>query len=578
MKLSKYLVGTLACALMAGCANEDTPAVDNGTQAQEGSSYMAVNLVMSTDAASRAATDGGFENGTAEEGAVSIANSVFLFYDAAGNYLTKGNIVTDDDSDSDGGSVDGFLDLNSESQDGKNELESKSNAVIVLGPTASQPTQVLAVLNGGNSALAGLSLSEAIARTTTSGLGTTKGTFLMTNATYVSGTEIVNATTIDPAVNLKETAEEAKADGAFVNIYVERVAAKLTVKESVPEKELSGDGYVLDNTTGATMKVIIDGWCANATNKSSYYVKNLDNEWLTTNPFTSWTGTHRTFWAKDMNYAGTGAYPSGPTYNGLEYKTWNETAPTVGALKSEDYTYVFENTINNTEAEVEGGDNTNVTTVLVAAHIVYKKAGESDYSKPADIFKQNGVYYTEQGLTNVIVATSDYYWYYTKDETETWTPLKANDVTFSFSNLSTEPNPGVVTVDVTAITKPTIEGVTNIILVKGEGTKTETTIENAITALEGSTYTQNLMGYKEGKCYYQIPIEHLSSTAGAEFYGVVRNHSYVLTISDITGIGGAIYDPDKELPLIPGKDKNYYMAAKLNVLAWKVVEQSAVLN
>lgn len=578
MKLSKYLVGTLACALVAGCADEDTPAVDNGTQAQEGSSYMAVNLVMSTDAASRAATDGGFENGTAEEGAVSIANSVFLFYDAAGNYLTKGNIVTDADSDSDGGSADGFLDLNSETQDEHNELESKSNAVIVLGPTASQPTQVLAVLNGGNSALAGLSLSEAIARTTTSGLGTTKGTFLMTNATYVSGTEIVNATTIDPAVNLKETAEAAKAEGAFVNIYVERVAAKLTVKESVTEKELSGDGYVLDNTTGATMKVIIDGWCANATNKSSYYVKNLDNEWLTTAPFTNWTGTHRTFWAKDMNYTGTGTYPSGPTYNGLEYKTWNETAPAVGALESGKYTYVFENTINNTEAEVEGGDNTNVTTVLVAAHIVYKKAGESDYSKPADIFKQNGVYYTEQGLTNVIVATSDYYWYYTKDETETWTPLKANDVTFSFSNLSTEPNPGVVTVDVTAITKPTIEGVTNIILVKGEGTKTETTIENAITALEGSTYTQNLMGYKEGKCYYQIPIEHLSSTAGAEFYGVVRNHSYVLTISDITGIGGAIYDPDKKLPLIPGKDKNYYMAAKLNVLAWKVVEQSAVLN
>ena len=82
--------------------------------------------------------------------------------------------------------------INSES----NELESKSNAVIVLGPTASQPTQVLAVLNGGNSELAGLSLSQAIEQTTQSGLGTDKGSFLMTNSSYISGSNIITATTI----------------------------------------------------------------------------------------------------------------------------------------------------------------------------------------------------------------------------------------------------------------------------------------------------------------------------------------------------------------------------------------------
>ena len=178
MKFSRFLVGTLACALMTACSNEENPAVDNGTQGQEGSSYMAVNLVMSAETGSRAVTDGGYENGTEDEGAVKIASSVFLFYDAAGNYLTKGNIVADANNDA---TSDGFLDLiNSES----NELESKSNAVIVLGPTASQSTQVLAVLNGGNSALAGLSLSQAIEQTTQSGLGTDKGSFLMTNSSY----------------------------------------------------------------------------------------------------------------------------------------------------------------------------------------------------------------------------------------------------------------------------------------------------------------------------------------------------------------------------------------------------------
>ena len=555
---------------MAACSNEENPAVDNGTQGQEGSSYMAVNLVMSAETGSRAVTDGGYENGTEDEGAVKIASSVFLFYDAAGNYLTKGNIVADANNDA---TSDVFLDLNSESQDKSNELESKSNAVIVLGPTASQPTQVLAVLNGGNSELAGLSLSQAIEQTTQSGLGTDKGSFLMTNSSYISGSNIITATTIDPATNLKETPEEAKADGAPVDIYVERVAAKLTVKESVSEKELSGDGYVLDNATGAAMKVVIDGWCANATNESSYYVKNLNDSWIGTAPFTNWTGTHRTFWAEDMNYTGGGDYPDGATYTGLQYKKWTE-----ATKKANDVEYIFENTINNDDAQVEGGDNTNVTTVLVAAHIMYKTSGDKTYQQ-GNIYRHNGVFYTEKGLKDVIVAGCDYYWFYTKDGKKTWTALKADDVTFSFSNPASAINPGEVTVDVTAITKPTIGGGTDIVLVKGEGTesKTDATTE-AIAALKGSIYTQNLMGYKNGACYYQIPIEHLSSAAGNEFYGVVRNHSYVLTISDITGIGGAVYDPDKELPLIPGKDKNYYMAAKLNILAWKVVTQSAVLN
>lgn len=573
MKLSKYLVGTLACALMAACSNEENPAVDNGTQGQEGSSYMAVNLVFSTGSGSRAVTGDSFDNGTEAEGAVSVANSVFLFYDANGNYLTKGNLVASDtDVDND---KDGYLDLQPQTDGGN--VESKSNAVIVLGPTTSQPTQMLAVLNGGSSALTGMSLSAAMEAVTNSDIGSDKGSFIMTNSAYVEGGNIVTATNI--AGKAKEVGDggdaaaitAAKADP--VEIYVERVAAKLTVKESKKEAELSGDGYVLDNATGATMKVVIDGWCANATNESSYYVKNLNDSWIGTAPFTNWTGTHRTFWAEDMNYTGGGDYPDGATYTGLQYKKWTE-----ATKEADDVEYIFENTINNDDAQVEGGDNTNVTTVLVAAHIMYKTSGDETYQQ-GNIYRHNGVFYTEKGLKDVIVAGCDYYWFYTKGGNKTWTALKADDVTFSFSNPASAINPGEVTVDVTAITKPTIDGVTDIVLVKGEGTESETdATTEAIAALKGSIYTQNLMGYKNGACYYQIPIEHLSSAAGNEFYGVVRNHSYVLTISDITGIGGAVYDPDKVLPPIPGKDKNYYMAAKLNVLAWKVVEQSAVLN
>ena len=262
MKLSKYLVGTLACALMAACSNEENPAVDNGTQGQEGSSYMAVNLVFSTGSGSRAVTGDSFDNGTEAEGAVSVANSVFLFYDANGNYLTKGNLVASD-TDVDKNN-DGYLDLTPQTDGGN--VESKSNAVIVLGPTTSQPTQMLAVLNGGSSALAGMSLSAAMKAVTSNGIGRDKGSFIMTNSAYVEDGSIVTATDItgktkevgDGGVDAAITA--AKNDPA--EIYVERVAAKITVTSQVAEtgKELSGDGYIVDNTTGTAMRVVIDGW------------------------------------------------------------------------------------------------------------------------------------------------------------------------------------------------------------------------------------------------------------------------------------------------------------------------------
>lgn len=576
MKLSRFLLGTLACTMLAACSNEEASVNDNGTQTPTGSAYMAVNLIMSNGSSSRTASDGGFDNGTEDEGAVSISNSVFLFYDANGNYLTKGNIIGhENDGDTDN---DGYLDLVAES-DGNN-IESKSNAVVVLGPTASIPTQVLAVLNGGADVLAGMSLSDAMAALTTGTIGTTKGNFLMTNSVYVADDQIITTTPIS-SDNLRESEDDAIAEGVPVDIYVERVAAKLTVKvdssiegenEEIGSVELKND-YVLDNVTGATMKVVIDGWCANAVNAQSYYVKNLEESWVGTAPFTNWTGTYRTFWAKDMNYTGEGTYPNGSTYSGLTYYSWNE-----ATKKADETVYLYENTIDQTFANVDGGDNTNVTTALVAAHIEYKKADEENYTQ-GNIYRHNGVYYTEEGLKDVVVASCGYYWFYTDvDHNKNWVPLNADDVTITFTVPTAEDaDVSDVTVDVSAITKPSSFPETAV-LVEGDTSEKPVGMDAVMLALEESDYFTELIGYNNGMCYYQIPIEHLSSTAESPFYGVVRNHSYVLTISDITGIGGAIYDPDKKLPPIPGKDKNYYMAAKLNVLAWKVVNQSAVLQ
>lgn len=86
--------------------------------------------------------------------------------------------------------------------------------------------------------------------------------------------------------------------------------------------------------------------------------------------------------------------------------------------------------------------------------------------------------------------------------------------------------------------------------------------------------------YTLGLLYFCVPIEHLNPiTTGAApeigNYGVVRNHWYDITVSDIKGTGTGIYDPSE--PIVPGdKTPNWYLAAKININAWHKVAQKDV--
>ena len=89
--------------------------------------------------------------------------------------------------------------------------------------------------------------------------------------------------------------------------------------------------------------------------------------------------------------------------------------------------------------------------------------------------------------------------------------------------------------------------------------------------------------------YYFVDIQHYATTVtegeGEEATTVtksecalVRNHLYDITISALSGLGTPVYDPDKVItPEKPDTDYSY-IAAKINVLAWKVVSQSVTLQ
>ena len=104
-----------------------------------------------------------------------------------------------------------------------------------------------------------------------------------------------------------------------------------------------------------------------------------------------------------------------------------------------------------------------------------------------------------------------------------------------------------------------------------------------------------VQGFNEGKVFYNIPIKHLgfyrkgnvnADKMGTEStfnwkecfsgdFGLVRNHSYSIVVSEIKGLGNGIPNPDD--PIVPPTDpEEYFIGAKIIVLNWAVVPEQKV--
>ncbi len=97
--------------------------------------------------------------------------------------------------------------------------------------------------------------------------------------------------------------------------------------------------------------------------------------------------------------------------------------------------------------------------------------------------------------------------------------------------------------------------------------------------------------YHEGYAYFNIPIKHLGwyrngnkqkdektinwNLVRVGDFGLVRNHSYNINVTKISGLGTGIGNPDD--PIIPPTDtQDYYVAYRLNILKWAIVPQQNV--
>ena len=549
----------LASVALVGCTNEDLPEVDNNA---EGKAYVSVKLVSSSLNGSRSTTSTGYEeaNPAETENKIDGSKSIFLFYEETGRWVTSGVISTETPAGTDA------TDKDAEA----NDVEGA--ATVVLQGTEqnlSNIKRVLTVINySGWESLKQLTLQQALETIATTANDPANAGFLMSTSVYKSGTETINYTEIKPG-NIGATVAAAKANPVI--IHVERAAAKVdvTVTNTTANLQLTGDkGIVVDGVI-TPVQITVDGWTLNGITNNTYLVKQLEDDWkvsatATTDdvPFANWNNAtdFRSFWAKSTNY---------DKKSTLTYKKYSQ-AKTTGT----NVEYCYENNYDDYAINYNTvTQNHKVTTVLVAAHFNLLDGTNGAATAAQTLYEFNGVFYKEANYKNLLLKQ-----------------LKDAGYKKTIENVISD-------LEATDLKIDSDGSLAKILVTVAEGTYTKsgeasskTDIDNALKALD---YVSEAQGYKNGQCYYQVPIEHLAATANnltytetngtktynfvEGFYGVIRNHHYKLNISAIKNIGEPVYNPEKEITDIPAKLVDYYMAAEIHVLNWKVVNQDVEL-
>lgn len=405
---------------------------------------------------------------------------------------------------------------------------------------------------------------------------------MMSNAVIISKPgkadfSSVEATTLtDVTDKIYKTESEATSHPA-ANIYVERLAAKVTLENATGT---STNTVSVGSGAAKTFAYSLEGWRLANVNTSSYLTRLYDNTWnsyksdatdFTTASHVDYdnnsyrfagisaiaTGKgYRTYWGKDANYDVAPAFTDG------------NAEPTLAGGAS---TYCYENTFNVAHQNVKE------TTCA----IVKMKITPDGYDKGTffTIDDNKGVVYSKDDVKNEIgkrfmaemgsAYVKDHYY-----STTTGT-ITVKDVEFADAA-------GKVT-----ITKMTL---------------TDGTTDKEVTAADLTTFkpTIKVNEFKDGFAYYTILIKHFGdeltpwnpSTKATESYpgtdneknwlgryGVLRNNWYKLEVTGVAAIGASTPgELNVNHDTTPDDNLKRYISCKINALSWAVRTQGTILQ
>lgn len=598
MKKFTMFSSVLASALMltvASCSSDDV----TGGDAQNGkgaTSYLAVNIENVGSAPASRAYDQG--NGTYEDGtdAESKINKVrFYFFNGDGTpYLLVNNDATQQTSVN-------YLEqtVEKDGDDHDHTAETKTKAVLVLnGETKAVPASVIAVINPkvlDNTTLKSgtMTLSELRTSATGSKFNDKTNGFVMSNSVYESAGQDVCSTPVANHVFATSDAALQKP----VDIYVERVNAKVNAKidadyqrtgETEKAWTTNAEGkyqikvgsidvttYDDENTNATPTKntypvyAVVQGWQVADANGKAEVCKQINTAWYAGElGFSPWTTSdyHRCFWSKSVPFT-SGAQggvnqPVNPKFENIKLSL------------SGDFSTTPVYTLPNTPTEVIANPTTSLNTLtklIVAAKLVYKD-NDGKY-KPAQVCQYRGLTYLgEEAVKKQIVGGFARYFKKTTTESgDVYKSIEASDIAFKTVVPGSPESSEVKNYEVVA----TLASTVGDLYVKNGDAWTIAPKDDVNAALAKETAQ---VRSTDGATYYYTPIKHLGEAGKLGEYGIVRNHSYQVTIQNIKGFGTPVYDPKKEIdPMIPS-DENTYLAASIKVLSWRVVSSKVDLD
>ena len=575
--MKKYLFIALAALGFAACSEkfDETKSPSHNGEIEE--SYIAINL-MAADSDTRAQDpdnekDGGYEYGSDAERAVKSA--YFFFFDENGNPF---NVVS---TSAPGGDKNHLpLDLQPMANGTVENVSDISQAVLILNTYKGvHPKQVVAVLNWAPTPTESYSLDRL--HETLAAIGNNDDGYVMSNSVYMnSSNEMVDAVAIS-SDNIKTNAEQAKLTP--IDIYVERIAAKVSVTAkggNDPIFKVTDNNSQFEPVGGSAKDVYMEilGWELFNDYKTTNLIKNINTAWTTDFLGLNWNDSpyYRCYWATsqsepindqfNMMYA----KDSDPatTYNGF---------PTAYGYSVGGYTYCGENT--NGEA---------LRTKLIIKGQLKERISEDPVQyQTLEIASWYGNEYAgEEALKTAVVNSLKYTLLYLNADGTTYSSIGVDDIVCVKGEDIDDVNSEVKAYHV-GFQLSTIAGMGEAktwYLYSPDGAHTplaEVTDQAAMIAATNAhlaQYVEPALLYNDGQTYYIVDIEHLGADKNKPaYYGVVRNHVYEVDINSIKGYGSPVYDGldfTVEQPEYPEEYDDTYVAAKINVLAWKIVKQT----
>lgn len=574
MKRNLLFMPVLASLFLAGCSQEDI-APDEGANGngEAITSYMAVNLV-SSDVLGTRATGNGYEDGTTDENSVSKVR--FYFFDGTGGIVNVKPKAS--------GAVN-YYDWENPTtgSSNPNDVEKILSTTIVINTKKGDglPVRIAAVINPDNVTGLGttsLSLSSLkdIAQDYAASSLTSNGNFVMFNSVYLDSGKGYSTTDIKIA-NICTT--EALALANPVDIYVERSVAKVSVAlgNNVSAAASTGGKIVLKDKVTGGENILVEGkqvylqllgWELAAETDKGRLVKKINPGW----EGDWWKGNaHRTFWA--INYM---------SASNVYDKDYNDISTNFSTDETTYYLYTNENAGKN-DIDNTAGSAQEDTKVIVKGKLV-NEDGEA-----FTIVRHGGARFADAPDTFLklresvlrMLENKEYFYYY-KGEDNAFHQIAATDLTVVEPTLVTNEDSKSNCYVYTQLTE-TAESKN---WYKTTTKANESTAETAYTSIQASEINNTLANkktgsttdyiidrplvWKSGMTYYYYPIIHNGSGTTAT-KGVVRNHIYQTTIDNIAGLGTPVYNPGTTIYPEKPDPNDHYIAARINILSWRVV-------